>query len=172
MQKVSGIRFQVSGFAALVLVLAFACFGCGGEQARDAPGGKGGAGKIETRAGSEDTYDPSVQAGSSAGASGDVDHYRVDCRMQTHIFKEDMSKAEAKNFTARVTYQVQANLTAAARRTWVTSWMTWMSLPTTLFAASLPLAVPEYPGRGTWSDCDGHCAVPESTLRLWCRRRV
>ena len=32
MQKVSGYRFQASGFAALVLVLACACFGCAGEQ--------------------------------------------------------------------------------------------------------------------------------------------
>jgi hypothetical protein len=110
MQKVSGIVFQVSGFAALVLVLACACFGCGGEQARDAPGGKKSAGKIETEAGTEATYKPSVQAGSSAGASGGVDHYRVDCRMQTHIFKEAMSRAEARDFTARVTYRVQANL--------------------------------------------------------------
>jgi hypothetical protein len=107
MQKISGYRFQVSVLAALVLVLACACFGCGGEQARDAPGGKG---KIETEAGIESTHDPSVQAGSSAGASGDVDHYRVDCRMQTHIFKEDMSRAEARDFTARITYRVQANL--------------------------------------------------------------
>jgi hypothetical protein len=38
MQKDSGIRFQASGFAALVLVLACACFGCAGEQAGDAPG--------------------------------------------------------------------------------------------------------------------------------------
>jgi hypothetical protein len=30
--------------------------------------------------------------------------------MQTYIFKEDMSKAEVKDFTARVTYRVQANL--------------------------------------------------------------
>ena len=30
--------------------------------------------------------------------------------MQTYIFKEGMSKAEAKDFTARVTYRVQANL--------------------------------------------------------------
>jgi hypothetical protein len=92
------------------LVLAFFGFACGGEQARDAPEEKGGAGKIDTRAGSEASYDPWVQAGSSAGAGGDVDHYRVDCRMQTHIFKEDMSRAEARDFTARVTYGVQANL--------------------------------------------------------------
>jgi hypothetical protein len=110
MQQVSGIRFEVSGLAALVLVIALAGFGCAGEQARDTPGGKEGAGKTETEAGSEATYDPSVQAGSSAGAGGDVDHYRVDCRMQTHIFKEDMSRAEARDFTARVTYRVQANL--------------------------------------------------------------
>ena len=30
--------------------------------------------------------------------------------MQIHIFKEDMSRTEARDFTARVTYRVQANL--------------------------------------------------------------
>ena len=30
--------------------------------------------------------------------------------MQIYIFKEDMNKAEVKDFTARVTYRVQANL--------------------------------------------------------------
>jgi hypothetical protein len=30
--------------------------------------------------------------------------------MQTHIFEEDMSEAEAKDFTARITHRVQANL--------------------------------------------------------------
>jgi hypothetical protein len=64
----------------------------------------------ETEASSETTHDPSVQGGTSAGATGNVDHYRVDCRMQTYIFKEDMSRADAKDFTARVTYRVQANL--------------------------------------------------------------
>jgi hypothetical protein len=39
-----------------------------------------------------------------------VDHYRVDCRMQTHIFKEEMSRTEARDFTSRVAYRVQANL--------------------------------------------------------------
>jgi hypothetical protein len=107
MQKASGYGFQVSGLALLV-VLAFACFGCGGEQARDASGGEEGAGKIE--AGSEDSKDPWVQAGSSTGAGGDVDHYRVDCRMQTHIFKEEMSRTEARDFTVGVAYRVQANL--------------------------------------------------------------
>jgi hypothetical protein len=48
--------------------------------------------------------------GTSAGATGNVDHYRIDCRMQTYIFKENMSRAEAEDFTARVTYRVQANL--------------------------------------------------------------
>jgi hypothetical protein len=99
---------KVSGFVALVLVLAFACFGCVGEQARDASGREEGAGKTE--AGSEDSNDPWVQAGSSAGAGGDVDHYRVDCRMQTHIFKEEMSRTEATDFTTGVAYRVQANL--------------------------------------------------------------
>jgi hypothetical protein len=107
MQKASGYGFQVSGFAFLV-VLTFACFGCGGEQVRDASGGEEGAGKTE--AGSEDSKDLWVQAGSSAGAGGDVDHYRVDCRMQTHVFKEEMSRTEARDFTSRVAYRVQANL--------------------------------------------------------------
>jgi hypothetical protein len=30
--------------------------------------------------------------------------------MQTHIFKEDLSEVEAKDFAARVAYRVQANL--------------------------------------------------------------
>ena len=107
-EKASGYRYQVSGLALLVLVLAFFGLACGGEQTRDAPGEKGGAGKTE--AGSEATHDPSVQGGSSAGSGGDVDYYRVDCRMQTHIFEEEMSKAEAKVFTARIANQVQANL--------------------------------------------------------------
>jgi hypothetical protein len=94
----------------LALGLACACFGCTGEQARNASGGEEGVGMTETEAGSEDTYDPSVQGGTSAGATGNVDHYRVDCRMQTYIFKENMSRSEARDFTARVTYQVQANL--------------------------------------------------------------
>jgi len=103
---------QVSGFATLVLafVLALTTFGCAGEQPRDAPGEKEDAGKTVTEAGSEATHEPSVQAGTSAGATGNVDHYRLDCRMQTHIFKEDMSRTEARDFTARVTYRVQANL--------------------------------------------------------------
>jgi hypothetical protein len=107
-ERASGYRFQVSGLALLVLVLAFACFGCGGERARDASGGEEGAGKTE--AGSEDTNDPSVQVRAPAGAGGDVDHYRVDCRMQTHIFKEEMSRTEARDFKVRVAYRVQANL--------------------------------------------------------------
>ena len=107
MQKASGYGFQVSGLALLV-VLAFACFGCGGEQIRDASGGEEGAGKTE--AGSEDSNDPSVQARASAGAVGDVDHYKVDCRMQTHIFKEEMSRTEARDFMVGVAYRVQANL--------------------------------------------------------------
>jgi hypothetical protein len=112
MQKASGYRLQVSGFAPLVLalMLAFACSGCAGEQAGNASSEKEGVGKTETGAGIEATHDPSVQGGTSAGATGNVDHYRVDCRMQTYIFKEDMSRAEAKDFTARVTYRVQANL--------------------------------------------------------------
>jgi hypothetical protein len=107
-EKASGYRFQVSGLALLALVLAFACFGCVGEQARDASGGEEGAGK--TKAGSEDSNDPWVQGGSSPGADGDVDHYRVDCRMQTHIFKEEMSRTEARDFKVRIAYRVQANL--------------------------------------------------------------
>ena len=107
-----GYRFQVSGFAPLVLalLLAFPTFGCAGEQARDAPGEKEDVGTTVTEAGSEATHEPSIQASTSAGTTGNVDHYRLDCRMQTHIFKEDLSRTEARDFTARVTYRVQANL--------------------------------------------------------------
>jgi hypothetical protein len=94
----------------LALLLAFRTFGCAGEQARDAPGEKEGVGKTVTQAGSEPIHEPSDQASTSAGATGNVDHYRLDCRMQTYIFKEAMSRAEARDFTARVTYRVQANL--------------------------------------------------------------
>ena len=105
MQRATGYRLQVSGFAPLVLalMLACACFGCAGEQTGNASSEKEG---VEVEA----THDPSVQASTSAGAAGNVDHYRADCRMQTYIFKENMSKAEAKDVTARVAYQVQANL--------------------------------------------------------------
>jgi hypothetical protein len=94
----------------LALLLAFPTFGCTGEQARDTSGEKEGVGRTETEAGSEVIHEPSVQARTSAGATGNVDHYRLDCRMQTYIFKEAMSRAEARDFTARVTYRVQANL--------------------------------------------------------------
>ena len=103
---------QVSGFATLVLAFALALttFGCVVGQARDAPGEKEDVGTTVTEAGSEATHEPSIQASTSAGTTGNVDHYRLDCRMQIHIFKEDMSRTEARDFTARVTYRVQANL--------------------------------------------------------------
>ena len=82
-------------------MIACACFGFAGEQAGNASSEKEGVRKSEE--GSEATRDPSVQVGTSAGATGNVDHYRLDCRMQTHIFKEAMSRTEARDFTARVT---------------------------------------------------------------------
>ena len=84
-------------------MLACACFGCAGEQTGNASSEKEG---VEVEA----THDPSVQAGTSAGATGDVDQYRVDCRMQTYIFNENMSRTETKDFSARVSLRVQANL--------------------------------------------------------------
>ncbi len=36
--------------------------------------------------------------------------------MQTHIFKENMSRAEAKDFAARITYRVQANLNGGGEK--------------------------------------------------------
>jgi FlaG/FlaF family flagellin (archaellin) len=112
MLKASDYRFRASGFASLVLalILAFACSSCAGEQAGNASSEKEGVGKTETEVGLEATHDPSVQESTSAGATGNVDHYRVDCRMQTYVFKENMSRAQARDFTARVTYRVQANL--------------------------------------------------------------
>jgi len=77
---------------ALVLMLAFS--GCAG--ALDARGEKG--------------YATADQASTSASAIGEAEQYRDNCRMQIYIFKEDMNKAEVKDFTARVIYRVQANL--------------------------------------------------------------
>jgi hypothetical protein len=100
----------------LALLLAFPTFGCAGEQARDTSGEKVGVGKTVTEAGSEPSHEPSVQVSTSAGATGNVDHYRLACRMQTHIFKENMSRAEARDFIARVTYRVQANLNGGGEK--------------------------------------------------------
>ena len=99
---------------ALALMLTIASFACAGEQAGNAQGEEEDAEKVVTgsemtaQAPSNDTA--SGQVSTSASATGNADHYRLDCRMQTHIFKEYMSKAEAKDFTARITYRVQANL--------------------------------------------------------------
>jgi len=98
----------------LALMLAFTSLACAGEQAGNAQGEQEDAEKVVTgsettaRAPSNDTA--SGQESASASATGNADYYRLDCRMQTHIFKENMSRAEAKDFTARITYRVQANL--------------------------------------------------------------
>ena len=103
---------QVSGFAGLVLVLmlVFSGFACAGEQAGDAQGEKGHTVSGQPIAVTEATHDSVVRASASAGAIGDAGQYGDNCRIQTYIFKEDMSKAEVKDFTARITYRVQANL--------------------------------------------------------------
>ena len=36
--------------------------------------------------------------------------------MQTHIFKANMSRAEARDFIARVTYRIQANLNGGGEK--------------------------------------------------------
>ena len=98
----------------LALMLTIASSACAGEQAGNAQGEEENAEKVVTgsettaRAPSNDTA--SGQESASASARGNADYYRLDCRMQTHIFKEDMSSAEAKDFTAGITYRVQANL--------------------------------------------------------------
>ena len=105
---------QPSGFAPLLLalMLAFASLACAGEQAGNAQGEKEDVARSQTTAGAgtKATNDMSVQASTSASVAGDADYYKVECRMQTHIVKEDMSKAEVKDFTSRITDRVQANL--------------------------------------------------------------
>jgi hypothetical protein len=105
---------QPSGFAPLLLalMLAFASLACAGEQAGNAQGNKEDVARSQTTAGAgtKATHDTSVQASTSASVAGDADYYKVECRMQTHIVKEDMSKAEVKDFTSRITDRVQANL--------------------------------------------------------------
>ena len=111
----AGFRSQVAGFAglALVLMLSFSGFACAGEQPGNARGEMGDTDSAQASTAGEDTgatHDPAAQAGASANTIGEEEQYRHSCRMQTYIFKEGMSKAEAKDFTARVTYRVQANL--------------------------------------------------------------
>jgi hypothetical protein len=105
---------QPSGFAPLLLalMLAFASLACAGEQAGNAQGEKEDVARSQTTAGAgtKATNDMSVQASTSASVAGDADYYKVECRMQTHIVKGDMSKAEVKDFTSRITDRVQANL--------------------------------------------------------------
>jgi hypothetical protein len=91
----------------LALTLAFACFACAGERAGDAAGQADG--KKSAGVGTE--VDHALgQVRASDSATGNVGQYRRSCRMQAHIFKEDMSKAEVKDFTSRIAYRVQANL--------------------------------------------------------------
>ena len=77
----------------LALTLAFACFACAGERAGDAAGQADG--KKSAGVGTE--VDHALgQVRASDSATGNVGQYRRSCRMQAHIFKEDMSKAEVK----------------------------------------------------------------------------
>jgi hypothetical protein len=111
-KKASGYRSQASGFLCLTLALTFAlaCFACAGERAGDAHADSGQAGgKKSTGVRTEATHAP-VQVRASDGPIGEAGRNGHSCRMQIHIFKEDMSKAEVKDFTSRVAYRVQANL--------------------------------------------------------------
>ena len=93
-------------------MLAFASFACMGKQvgnAHTAPR-QATATKATTEAGVEVTRGSSVRKGASDSAIGNAGQYRLSCRLQTHIFEEDMSKAEIKEFNSRITYRVQANL--------------------------------------------------------------
>jgi len=112
MEQVSGNRFQPSGFVLLMLalVLAFAGFTCAGEQAGNAHTASGQTSETKSAGvGTESTHTP-VQVRSSDSAISEAGQYRHSCRMQTYIFKENMSKAEVKDFNSRITYRVQANL--------------------------------------------------------------
>lgn len=102
-----GFRFQASGFVCLVLVLtlAFACFACAGERAGDAAGQTN-----DTESAGVGTEATPADVRASDGAIDGAEQYRLSCRMQTYIFKEDMSKAEVEAFTSRITSRVQANL--------------------------------------------------------------
>ncbi len=90
-------------------MLAFASFACAGEQAGNAHTTPRQA-SATTGAGVEVTRGSSVRESASDSAIGNARQYRLSCRLQTHIFKVDMSKAEIKEFNSRITYRVQANL--------------------------------------------------------------
>jgi hypothetical protein len=99
-KEASGYRFQASGFVCLILALTFA-FACAGERAGDVHKASGQAG---------DTKSVGVGTRAAGSAISETGQYRHGCRIQVHIFEEDMSKAEVKEFTSRITYRVQANL--------------------------------------------------------------
>jgi hypothetical protein len=108
-KKASGCRFQASGFLCLILALTLA-FACAGERAGDAHTASGQAGDTESEeVGTEATQAP-VRVRASDSTISEAGQYRQSCRMQIHIFEEDMSKAEVKEFTSRIAYRVQANL--------------------------------------------------------------
>jgi hypothetical protein len=94
---------QASGFVRLILALTLVFVGvaCTGERADDA--------SEQAGVGIEATQAP-VRVRASDSTISEAGQYRQSCRMQIHIFEEDMSKAEVKEFTSRIAYRVQANL--------------------------------------------------------------
>jgi hypothetical protein len=111
-KRASGYRFQASGLVRLILALTLACVcvACAGERAGDAQAESGQAGDTRSAGvGTEATHAP-VHVHASDSATGNVGQYGHSCRMQVHIFKEDMSKAEVTDFTSRIASRVQANL--------------------------------------------------------------
>jgi hypothetical protein len=114
--QVSGVRIGNPGVSADARVWRLRLCGradreCGGEKGYVASGQASTDKKAAAKgAGSEAARDSSAEDGISTGAIGNMEQYRQSCRMQTYTVKEGMSKAEVKDFNARVTYRVQANL--------------------------------------------------------------
>jgi hypothetical protein len=89
-------------------------FACAGERASNTHGEKGRAGQVA--AGSETAARAPSGHTAPGQATGGARRYRLNCRMQTYVIKEDLSKAEVRDFTARITYRVVANLDGSGNK--------------------------------------------------------
>jgi hypothetical protein len=110
-------RLYSSVVIALALMLTLTSIACSGEQTTNARSEKGGVRKVPMNS---DTTLPSasgdsaVRASASVGAVGDARH--LNCRAQTYIVKEGLNNAETKDFVARITNRVLANLDGSGNK--------------------------------------------------------
>ncbi len=100
----------------LALMLVVGGFACAGERISNTHGEKGRAGQVAAGSGTAAWAPSSRTAPGQASSTGGARRYRLNCRMQTYVIKEDLSKAEVRDFTARITYRVVANLDGSGNK--------------------------------------------------------